>query len=120
MYEQSFIRPSLEVEKPFLKILGVTGWEMKMTEMLFPGAHSEGIEDAKLADGTEVYNFVGCNINRIRETFPRINGADIKTVVLAESWMAGTLHGLFGKESVEIVEISDSDIALIAEAISKS
>jgi len=120
MYEQSFIRPALEAETPFVKLLGVSGWEAKMADMLFPGAHVEGMEDAKLDDGTEVYNFVGCNINRIRETFPRINGAGIKTVILSESWMAGPLHELFGKDSVEIVEISDSDIALIADAISKS
>ena len=120
MYEQSYVRPAFSLEEAFLKLYGTPEWERKMTEVFFPCSPAHGIEDAYLEDGTEVYNFVGCNINRIRETFPRINGADIKTVILAETWMTESLHEIFTKENVEIVEITENDISLIADAVSKA
>lgn len=117
IYEASIIRPSYRMEKPLKKLLGTPEWRVRLTDILFPGGAHDGISDVTTDDGTEIYNFIGCDLNRIRFTTKRIQSMEQKAVLLIEPWMEGSIHKIFEREGIEIITINEEDMTVLADSI---
>jgi len=118
VYQKAFVRPSCVLDDWFIALLGFTDPASRLTSALFPGSTRKGIEDATLDDGTEVYNFIGCDINRIRYAAPRIINGDRRSLVLIEDWMEDSLHKEFNKDSLQFVVLSKEELRTIADTLS--
>lgn len=117
IYSASYVIPSYDIGATRIKLLGTPNWESKLMEVLFPIVSYDGIADAVTEDGKEVYNFIACDLNKIRSSMPRVLNISEPVVLLVETWMAEAIHRAFDKDNIEIVEISESDLAILANSI---
>lgn len=117
IYMTSYVSPSYKLSEPLMKLLAIPDWRRYMASALFPGGNRVGIADVIAEDGSEVYNFIGCDLNRIRYTAPRIQQADCHIVILAEPWMSDALSYVFNRQNVEIIEINSEEQAILADGI---
>lgn len=117
IYSASYVIPSYKLTKSMMKLLGKPDWRRYMAVLAFDDGKRVGIADIVRPDGTEVYNFIGCDISWIRHVAPRIQQADAKMSLLVEEWMSEPMHEIFGRDNVEIVEMSDQDIEVFADYI---
>ena len=117
IYDTSYVIPSYKIEKAYMELLSTPDWKTKATRLLFPGTEQNGPADAITPDGMEVYNFMLCDLNRIRSMMPRILNADGSIVLLVEAWMSGAMHGIFDNKNVEIVEISSDELRVLSKEI---
>ena len=115
IYAASYVSPSFALDKTTLKFLSVSNWETKIIDMLFPGGRHEGLADVTTDDGTEIYNFIACDLNKIRSSMPRVLNVDSHMVLLIEEWMSEAIHRMFNRENIEIVEISDEERSILAD-----
>ena len=119
VYRKSYVIPRLDLGEAMLTLFGIPLWEEKMTKLLLPDSSLDGIADGVLPDTTEVYNFIGCNLNRIRYAATRINSIDSPVLLFIQPWMSKCIHGMFPGGNVQIAEIEDSDISMLTDIINK-
>ena len=117
LYEESYVIPSYKMDLSVIKLLSRPGWKTEIADILFPEGRHDGVADVNTEDGKEVYNLIGCELNRIRTIMPRILNIEKPIVLLTEEWMSESIRKVFGKDNIEIVSFSPDDIAVIAESI---
>ena len=116
IYSASYILPEYRLTDTVIRLLGIPDWRRYMASLLFPEGRRMGIADVVTQD-TEVYNFIGCDINRIRQVEARILQSDAKMSLIIEPWMSPVIHKLFGRDNVEIVELGSEEIDILADSI---
>lgn len=117
IYNASYVSPSYSIDDSVVRLLGTPNWEAKIIDMLFPGGRHDGLADVTTDDGTEVYNFIASDLNRIRSAMPRVLNIDEPMVLLIEAWMADAIHRIFNRDNIEIVEISSEELSVLASNI---
>lgn len=118
IYSASYIRPHYSLSDAMIKLLGIPDWRRYMASLLFPDGRRMGIADV-VTKNTEVYNFIGADLNRIRQVTARILQSDENMSILVEPWMTDVIYKLFGRDraNVEIVELGDEDVSVLADSI---
>lgn len=119
IYNQSYVMPEIDISDTMLKLLSVPEWEERIVKVLFPDAEKKGIEDGQLKDGTEIYNFAGANLNKIRYAYTRIHNIDKPVLLLVQAWEKDVIEQIFNQKNVEIAEIEPGDLAILANLITK-
>lgn len=117
IYTKSYCRPSYDLGDAFIQLLSIADWERRLVKTLFSDGEYGEIEDIALPDSTEVYNFIGCDLNRIRFCMPRLNSTGIKSLILSEEWMEPYMRTLFHEGEREIITISEEDLKLLAKSL---
>lgn len=118
IYEISYVRPTLGIDKKLLGLLKITGWRYKLVKVLFPDVIQDSYGDNILPDGSTVYNFIGCDLNGIRKNEVRIKNSTAKSILLVEDWMKDAITDKYSDACTDIVTLSGNDISLITDSIS--
>lgn len=116
-YKKSHVVPQAEILSAYIPLLGIDEWENKMIRVFFPEAKESEAADAVLPDGTEIYNFAGCDLNRIKYATARIMGLSNHVIILAPEWAVESLRKIYPREGVDYMQLSPEDLKVIAAAI---
>ena len=117
IYSSSLVLPSFRIPGGLLSLISVPDWQTRSIGLLFEGAKPGRTADGILEDGTEIYNFIGCDLNRIRYASARIAGAGRNTILLVQEWAQEPVQRLFSRDGIEIVPVGDNDIGVLADAL---
>lgn len=120
IYGRSLLMPSYRISKSMLKLLSVPAWSDKLSMSLYPDASMNEMGGFVLPNGSEIYNFTGCDLNKMRSSISRIAYSDRTSILIIQDWMRPITEELYGGFNTEIVELNDEAINIIADAISEA
>lgn len=119
IYRESYVMPSFILSEAHIRLLGTPFWRQSMITTLFPEVVISEYGNASMPDDTEIYNFIGCDLNHMRRHMPHIEYTENKVLLLVESWMESAVHKAYSGENVEIVGLAPEDVDVIASAITE-
>ena len=119
IYKRSLIQPSLSPDENLMALIRMDDWEDKIVKALFPGAVKSEAADGMLPDGTEIRNFIACDLNKIRRADTRIREINNHVIILAPEWATDALRELFPRNGIDFVGFSPADMAIITAAIAE-
>ena len=115
VYNMTYAVPLKENAAAIIKMLSIDNWRNKLNRVLSitPSTSTE-VEDGFMESGTGMFNFLCCNIRRMKLMAERIKATN--AVVLIHDWQQEIAHELYGKK-VNAIVIDEAMFDVLVRAV---